>query len=40
MVKLFGWERKINEKVAQRRDEELTWVRRRQLLEMFNGNLK
>ncbi|GLB36501.1 putative atp-binding cassette [Lyophyllum shimeji] len=39
MIKLFGWERKMDEKVAEKRDKELVWVWRRQILDMINGNL-
>lgn len=40
MIKLFGWEPKINERVAEKRDDELRWIRRRQLLNLLNGNMK
>lgn len=40
MVKLFGWEKKMNEKVAEKRDEELIWIWRRLVLDLINGNLK
>jgi hypothetical protein len=40
MIKLFGWEKKMNEKVAEKRDEELIWIWRRQVLDLINGNLK
>ncbi|KAF5356103.1 hypothetical protein D9756_004036 [Leucocoprinus leucothites] len=40
MVKLFGWERKMNDRIAEKREEELTWLWRRQLLELINGNIK
>ncbi|KAF8071880.1 hypothetical protein FPV67DRAFT_1779021 [Lyophyllum atratum] len=39
MVKLFGWEKKVNETAAQKREEELVTVRRRQLLELLSGNI-
>ncbi|TFK36798.1 hypothetical protein BDQ12DRAFT_699326 [Crucibulum laeve] len=39
MIKLFGWERKMNEKIADKREEELTWIWKRQLLDLVNGNL-
>lgn len=26
MIKMFGWERKMNEKISQKREEELVWV--------------
>ncbi|KAI0322566.1 hypothetical protein OF83DRAFT_1161116 [Amylostereum chailletii] len=37
MVKLFGWESKIDEKVAKTRDEELKGVRQRRLLGVLNS---
>ncbi|KAG6827484.1 hypothetical protein H0H92_011587 [Tricholoma furcatifolium] len=39
MVKLFGWEKKIEEKIAEQRDKELVWIWKRQILDMINGNL-
>lgn len=40
MIKLFGWERKMTEKVAEKREEELRWLWKRQILDLINGNLK
>ena len=40
MVKLFGWESKLNEKISQKREDELTWIRKRQFLELLNANIK
>ena len=40
MVKLFGWESKMNQRIADKREEELTWVWKRQLLDLLNGNIK
>lgn len=37
MVKLFGWERKMNERISSKRDEELVWIRKRQLLDLLSG---
>ncbi|KAF5377185.1 hypothetical protein D9615_006331 [Tricholomella constricta] len=39
MIKLFGWETKMNEKVAEQRDKELVWIWKRQILDLLNGNL-
>ncbi|KAF7367211.1 ATP-binding cassette transporter [Mycena sanguinolenta] len=39
MVKLFGWERQMNERVADKREEELNWLWKRQLLDLLNGTL-
>ena len=40
MIKLFGWEPKIKEQIGQKRDEELVWIMKRQLLDLLNGNVK
>ncbi|KAF7339970.1 ATP-binding cassette transporter [Mycena venus] len=39
MIKLFGWERQMNERVADKREEELNWLWKRQLLDLLNGTL-
>ncbi|TRM65976.1 hypothetical protein BD626DRAFT_427540 [Schizophyllum amplum] len=39
MIKLFGWEYKMSERVGDKREEELKWIWRRQILDMVNGNL-
>ncbi|KAI0052512.1 hypothetical protein FA95DRAFT_1675194 [Auriscalpium vulgare] len=39
MIKLFGWEPKIDDKVAEKRDVELKFIKKRQLLNLVNGNL-
>ncbi|KAF9066068.1 hypothetical protein BDP27DRAFT_1424214 [Rhodocollybia butyracea] len=36
MIKLFGWESKMEGKIAEKRDEEVVWIRRRQILEIIN----
>lgn len=40
MIKLFGWEPKVNEQIADKREEELVWVRRFKILELANGVTK
>lgn len=40
MVKLFGWEKKMNDRIAVKREEELVWIKRRQFLDLLNGMLK
>ncbi|PBK67572.1 P-loop containing nucleoside triphosphate hydrolase protein [Armillaria solidipes] len=40
MIKLFGWERKMEERIARKRDEELLWIRRKQLLNLLSGIIK
>ncbi|TCD68834.1 hypothetical protein EIP91_009701 [Steccherinum ochraceum] len=37
MIKLFGWEPKVNDQIADKREEELVYVRRFKLLELANG---
>ncbi|KAJ3543408.1 hypothetical protein NM688_g5857 [Phlebia brevispora] len=39
MIKLFGWESRAKEEASKRRDEELTWIWRRRMLEIANGIL-
>lgn len=40
MVKLFGWEWKMNQKVADKREEELSWIWRLQILDVVNDTLR
>ena len=40
MVKLFGWEDKVNEQIAEKRAVELSWLMKRRLLGLLNNNLK
>lgn len=40
MIKLFGWERKVNEKIAEFREAELTWIWKKQILELLNNSIK
>ncbi|KAH8086646.1 hypothetical protein BXZ70DRAFT_549376 [Cristinia sonorae] len=37
MIKLFGWEPKVNEQIADKREQELTHIRRFKVLELLNG---
>ncbi|KAJ7275433.1 multidrug resistance-associated ABC transporter [Mycena haematopus] len=37
--RLFGWERQMNERVAEKREEELNWLWKRQLLDLLNSTL-
>ncbi|TFK33331.1 hypothetical protein BDQ12DRAFT_700806 [Crucibulum laeve] len=37
MIKLFGWESKIGINLDEKREEELKWVRKRELLNMAKG---
>jgi hypothetical protein len=40
MIKLFGWEKKMDENVSEKREEELQWIWRRQVLDLISGALK
>jgi hypothetical protein len=40
MIKLFGWEKKMEEKVYEKRQEELVWIKKRQLVEMLSAVVK
>ncbi|KZT13899.1 hypothetical protein NEOLEDRAFT_1125841, partial [Neolentinus lepideus HHB14362 ss-1] len=39
MIKLFGWEGKMSERLSDKREEELTWLWKRQILGLLNGNI-
>ncbi|KAF7314589.1 ATP-binding cassette transporter [Mycena kentingensis (nom. inval.)] len=38
MVKLFGWEPTMQERIKEKREDELTWIRKRKILDLI-GNL-
>ncbi|GJJ15111.1 hypothetical protein Clacol_009386 [Clathrus columnatus] len=40
MIKLFGWEDKISKQIEEKREAELALLRKRQMLNVFNGNIK
>ncbi|KAF8164524.1 hypothetical protein K438DRAFT_2025293 [Mycena galopus ATCC 62051] len=40
MIKLFGWEGKMKARIADRRDAELTWTRKRRLLDLASNIVK
>ncbi|CAK5280078.1 unnamed protein product [Mycena citricolor] len=40
MIKLFGWEKQMNDRVSEKRAEELSWLWKKQMLELLNGILK
>lgn len=40
MVKLFGWEPKMNDKIAAKREAELVMQRKLKFLELANGCTK
>ncbi|KAI0775463.1 hypothetical protein BC629DRAFT_1595092 [Irpex lacteus] len=37
MIKLFGWETRVRDSVAEKREEELKWIWKRKLLGMFSN---
>ena len=39
MIKLFGWEPKIAARLAEKREQELQYIRLRQILGLINGNI-
>ncbi|KAH7918842.1 hypothetical protein BV22DRAFT_1100095, partial [Leucogyrophana mollusca] len=39
MIKLFGWESKMDKKITEKREEELIWTWKQRILELVNGNL-
>lgn len=40
MIKLFAWEPRIKQKLLEKREEELKWVKKRQFLQLLNMSLK
>ncbi|KAH9028057.1 hypothetical protein EDB83DRAFT_2543807 [Lactarius deliciosus] len=40
MIKLFGWEPKIAARLAEKREQELGYIKSRQILIVINGNIK
>lgn len=40
MIKVFGWEKHIDEKIAAKREQELVYQRKRIILEIFSNILK
>ncbi|KZO93694.1 ATP-binding cassette transporter [Calocera viscosa TUFC12733] len=36
MVKMFGWESRVKEQIAEKRDEELKYVKQRQIVNLLN----
>ncbi|KAI0371499.1 multidrug resistance-associated ABC transporter [Pilatotrama ljubarskyi] len=39
MIKLFGWEPKVSDQLAQKREDELKYIRKYKILELVNGNV-
>ena len=40
MIKVFGWEKRIDEKIAGKREEELAYQRKSIMLEIISNILK
>lgn len=40
MVKLFGWEKKMGDRIATKREEELIWIKKRNFLDLLNQIIK
>ena len=40
MIKLFGWEPRVKEEIGEKREEELRIIKKRQLLDLVNHNIK
>jgi len=40
MIKLFGWEPKIAERLGEKREQELRYIKIRQILNLVNGTIK
>ncbi|KAH9169370.1 P-loop containing nucleoside triphosphate hydrolase protein [Lactarius sanguifluus] len=39
MIKLFGWESKISARLVEKREQELRYIKMRQILNLINGNI-
>ena len=37
---MFAWESKINERLREKREEELVWIRKGRIMNLLNMNLK
>jgi hypothetical protein len=40
MIKLFAWEAKVNQRMYEKREDELLWTKKRQFLQLLNMNAK
>lgn len=40
MIKMFGWEDRVNQQIEEKRETELAALRKRQFVSVINGNLK
>ncbi|EJD51853.1 ATP-binding cassette transporter [Auricularia subglabra TFB-10046 SS5] len=39
MIKLFAWEKKIEERLQEKREDELVWIRKARIMSLLNMNL-
>ncbi|KAH9939277.1 uncharacterized protein BXZ73DRAFT_76000 [Epithele typhae] len=39
MIKLFGWEPRVADRIGNKREDELSYIRRYKFLELINGNI-
>jgi hypothetical protein len=40
MIKFFAWESKMEERIKEKRTEELGWIKKKKLMDLLNGMLK
>ena len=40
MIKFFAWEKRIENQLVEKRNDELTWIKRSKLLTVVNDNIK
>ena len=40
MIKLFGWEPRVAQRLADKRESELVFIRKYKILELINNNIK
>jgi hypothetical protein len=40
MIKFFAWESKMEERIMEKRTDELDFIRQRRMLDLANGILK
>jgi len=40
MIKLFGWERSMHDKISEQREEELLWIWRGEVLDVVSTIVK
>lgn len=40
MIKLFGWEAKMSDQIAEKREDELRQIRKFEMLKLLNENIR